>query len=135
MASARCRGWIDHAKHGVYPAAVTRQMLRLLFVVAAVFAVLSHICALPAQAHVAIVSPAVDEHDATDPHDSSESLHAASCEAAVNASGALPSPISVLVPRVPDSWAALGHERLMPVVDRPPAESPPLFLLHAALLI
>src|SRR2546427_32410 len=50
---ARC-GWIDHAKHGVYSAAVTRPTLRLLFIVAAVFAVLSHVCALPAHAHVAM---------------------------------------------------------------------------------
>ncbi|PYN91135.1 MAG: hypothetical protein DMD91_34795 [Candidatus Rokuibacteriota bacterium] len=119
----------------MYSAVVTRPMLRLLFVATAVFAVLSHVCALPAHAHVAIVSPVIDEHDATDPHDSSESLHAASCEAIVNASNALPSPVSVLVLRPLDSWAALGRERLMPVVDRPPAESPPLFLLHAALLI
>jgi len=110
-------------------------MLRLLFVAAAVSAVLSHVCTLPAHAHIAIVSPAVDEHDATDPHDSSESLHAASCEAVVNASNALPSRVSASVQRPLDAWAALGHERLMPVVDRPPAESPPRFLLHAALLI
>ena len=119
----------------MYSAGVSSSLPKLLFIAAAIVAVLGHVCALPAHAHVAIDPPLVDEHDGTGGHDSEESLHAASCEVVVSTSSNIPSAVSMLAERPRDGCVALYRERLVSVTHRPPVDSPPLFLLHASLLI
>jgi hypothetical protein len=107
-----------------------------LFVVAMAFlAVLSHVCVLPTHAHGESIPAATGHHETADDHGPGESLHGASCDAAVSTTGNVPQPVIAVVDRLLDSRASRSsaHAVIAPAPLR--SESPPLFLLHAALLI
>ena len=100
--------------------------------IVSIVAVLAHVCVLPIHAHAV----PVEGHGSHDDDSSENSIHTASCEALKTAS-ATPSVIRVAtaVPVIDVEPVSLkGH-----VFDAAPVgahpDSPPLFLLHAALLI
>ena len=97
------------------------------------FVILGHVCALPA--HAAGLDTILGNADVAHHEQSADgSVHGGSCEA-------VPSTFAVQAPVVPVATAASVTvvtrpvrpplERLLPAV----AKSPPLFLLHASLLI
>ena len=97
------------------------------------FVVLSHVCALPA--HAAGLDTVLGQTDAAhDAQSADESVHGGSCEAVLSAFAAQP-PVVPVATTVPVT--------VMTLLVRPPLErplsavstSPPLFLLHASLLI
>ena len=98
----------------------------------AIIAVLGHVCVLPAHAHAV----PVEGHGSHDDDSSENSIHTASCEVLKTAS-ATPSIILVAtsVPGVDIEpfFPKLHLFDAAPVSAHP--DSPPLFLLHAALLI
>jgi hypothetical protein len=100
----------------------------LLFLLA--FTLIGHVCVLPFHHH-GEASP----HDSDNsPHDADDSVHAASCEA-VRSTTPTPQCASVFSTSLVNSGALLVRQEA-PVVARARARSsPPLFLLHAALLI
>jgi hypothetical protein len=83
-----------------------------------------HVCALPLHDH-----PATE-----DQHDGADSVHGASCEVVRSTSSATGCPVvdvALLVDRPLDDGS-----RALQISSRPlSVHSPPLFLLHAALLI
>jgi hypothetical protein len=98
----------------------------------AVMMLIGHICVLPTHAHV---ETAPWHGDQAQPHDADEAVHAASCEALPSAGIACPTVLTVST-----FVAAVPVEPLKRLADRGglsplPTPSPPLFLLHAALLI
>jgi hypothetical protein len=107
---------------------------RWILVLAAIAVLLGHICAVPVDAEAVPLS----HHHGADTgheHDGGETVHAGSCEMAAASSA----PWSSAGP----SWSALPRPEV-PVPRRaraaalpvaPHATSPPLFLVHAALLI
>ena len=104
-----------------------------LLVALGLFVVLSHVCVLPVDA-TGLATLAGHTHGAHDESSSDDALHGASCEAVRPTFTATPSvfpatsttPAGLVVPIVPRPL-----DRLLPVF----APSPPLFLLHASLLI
>jgi hypothetical protein len=101
----------------------------LLFIAVAI--VLSHVCALPTHAHAD--QPAAHTSHGSDP--AHEGVHGASCEAVKpTASSAVPAglPQAATV-----ESTAITLQTVPAARDRVPdsRSSPPLFLLHAALLI
>jgi hypothetical protein len=121
------------------------RVLRVLLVGFAVISVVAHICALPELGHATSLDdrdrPATSHHhgapDAGDAATPGDALHGASCEvaAARTASTYAPAP-ELTITRLP---AVIDTLSTFTVVRRtPPASSfspPPLFLLHASLLI
>lgn len=109
--------------------------LSWLLVAIAVLMVLGHICAEPFHAHAGVVTT----HEGPESHagapESSDAIHAASCDA-VKAPSSPDAPLAVLVPvgAVP-VLAALPVRQLVEAYAAIVVGSPPLFLLHAALLI
>ena len=109
-------------------------MGRSLLVGAGLFVVLSHVCALPV--HAAGLATLVGHtHGAHDEPSADDSIHGASCEA-VRSTFAAPPPVLSATP------ATTPVRVVTHIVQRPPdrplstfATSPPLFLLHASLLI
>ena len=109
----------------------THGILVIALLIVAIAAVLGHVCVLPAHAHAV----PVDGHGSHSEDSSENSVHTASCDALKSASATLsiaPTATSTLLivaepisMRRPVDTAAAGGR----------AESPPLFLLHAALLI
>jgi len=98
----------------------------------AIFVVLGHICAAPLHAHAGAVTTHNEEHEHGG--DGDEAAHAGSCEAlradfGVHTPALLPTGIVLPVVRDPE----INHAQ--PTQASAPASSPPLFLLHAALLI
>jgi hypothetical protein len=114
---------------------VTRSLPKLFVVALAFAAVLGHICVLPTHAHAASAPAATAHHETADDHGADESLHGASCDAAVSTAGNVPLPVSVIVDRLLDSRASYLQLRAVTFDAALRSESPPLFLLHAALLI
>ena len=104
---------------------------RWTLLVLSVAALMGHICVLPG--HVHAETPAT-QTDADHPHEADEAVHAASCEAMRSAW--VGSPI-VLAPSVGALTATLvGQPKTWIRSSRSPSvKSPPLFLLHASLLI
>ena len=97
------------------------------------FVILSHVCALPV--HAAGLDTVLGHTDAAhDEHSADESVHGGSCEA-VRSAFAVPPPVVSVVKAVSVSVVTRlmrpSPERSLPAV----ATSPPLFLLHASLLI
>ena len=92
---------------------------------------LGHVCALPLHDHGA---PATSQHTEDQHHDGGDSVHAASCEAVRSTA-----PASPCVPHVTTAFRQDGAvpQRTGVALTRRPtrSSSPPLFLLHAALLI
>jgi hypothetical protein len=98
----------------------------------AVVMLMGHICVLPTHGHVETVPWRGDE---AQPQDADEAVHAASCEALPSSGIACPTVLTISAFVV-----AAPVEPLKRLVDRGglsplPTPSPPLFLLHAALLI
>jgi hypothetical protein len=93
---------------------------------------LGHVCVLPLHAHVAAATTHQHGHDsdATD-----QAAHLGSCEAV--ASSPIVHPLAVVTGTT--EWVASSLEAATGVthdrVAAPPPKSPPLFLLHASLLI
>jgi hypothetical protein len=100
--------------------------------IVSIIAMLAHVCVLPIHAHAV----PVEGHGSHDDSSSENSVHTASCEAVKTASVAAPIiPVVTSAPVVEVEPVSLkGH-----VFDAGPVsahpDSPPLFLLHAALLI
>jgi len=97
----------------------------------AIFVVLGHICAAPFHAHAGAVTTHGEDHPEGG---SDEAAHAGSCEAlradfGVHIPALLPTGIVLPVVRDPE----IDHAQ--PTQVSAPTSSPPLFLLHAALLI
>ena len=108
-----------------------RGWLTTLLLSAAISGVLGHICVVPLHAHAV----AVEGHGSHDEDSTDHSVHTASCEAAKSrssvAAAIVPPSHAIDMPVMP-SVASLRDRRASDVVA---AESPPLFLLHVALLI
>jgi len=105
---------------------------RLGVLLLAVVMLMGHVCVLPTHGHV---ETAPWHRDEAQPHDAHEAVHAASCEALPSSGIACPVLLTVSAFVV-----AIPVEPLKRLVDRGglsplPTPSPPLFLLHAALLI
>lgn len=106
-------------------------MTRWGLLVLSVVMLTGHICVLPTHGHVETAPWHGDE----DPRDADEAVHAASCEALPSSGTACPAvlAISAFVVATPveplKQW--VGRGGISPL----PTPSPPLFLLHAALLI
>ena len=101
-----------------------------LLLVSAMLGVLGHVCVVPLHAHaVPVAGHGSHDEDAAD-----HSVHTASCEAAKGGFT-----IAALVPPLLATELlaapAPSHRRLGASPDVSTAESPPLFLLHASLLI
>ena len=108
-----------------------RRLSSWLLVGVALFVVLGHICAAPFHAHAGAVTTHSEDHPESG---SDEAAHGGSCEAlradsAVDAPALLPT--GIVLPVVRNLEALHPHPTSAPA----PASSPPLFLLHAALLI
>lgn len=104
---------------------------RLTVLLLAVVMLVGHICA-PPHSHVE-ASPS--HGDEAQPHDAADAVHAGSCEALRSSGTACPpvltiSAFVVLTAVYPlNEWVSRGS------ISSRPTASPPLFLLHAALLI
>jgi hypothetical protein len=98
----------------------------------AITAVLGHICVLPVHAHAV----PVEGHGSHDDDSSENSVHTASCDALKSAS-ATPTilPVAMSTPLVVVEPLSLKRRAFDAAPGRADADSPPLFLLHAALLI
>ncbi|HKF68676.1 MAG TPA: hypothetical protein VKB36_19140 [Vicinamibacterales bacterium] len=114
---------------------VGRSLSRLFVVAMAFLAIVSHVCVLPTHAHAESIPAAADHHETADDHGPDESVHAASCEAAVSTGGNVPLPVSATVDRTPHSRAVYVPLRAVTADAVLRSESPPLFLLHSSLLI
>jgi hypothetical protein len=93
---------------------------------------MGHICVLPTHGHV---ETAPGHGDEAQPHDGDEAFHAGSCEALPSSGIACPAVLAISA-----FVMATPVESLKRLVGRSgissrPTPSPPLFLLHAALLI
>ena len=112
------------------------QLSYWLLVAIAVVMVLGHICALPFHAHAGVITTHSEERDShhgdADPNE--DVIHAASCDAAKAPPAA--DGVTVLVPVgvVPLVISSTGLH-LVEADASILVGSPPLFLLHAALLI
>jgi hypothetical protein len=114
---------------------VGHSLPRLFVVAMALLAIVSHVCVLPTHAHAESIAAAAHHHETADDHGPGESLHAASCEAAVSTGGNVPVLVSATVDRLPQSQAVYVLLRAVTADAALRAESPPLFLLHSSLLI
>jgi hypothetical protein len=120
------------------------RVLRALLVGFAAVSVVAHICALPELGHATSLDdrdrPATFHHhgasDAADEATPGDALHGASCEvAAARTASTYAAAPELTITRLP---AVINTLSTFTVVRRtPPASSfsPPLFLLHASLLI
>src|SRR5712692_9754622 len=111
-----------------------RRMGSLLLAAVAIFTVLSHICALPFHAHAGAITtheePA-SHHAGDNPEE--DTAHAASCEVVKSAPAAPDGVVLVPLGTIPAvTWEST--RRLANVDAAVALGSPPLFLLHAALL-
>jgi len=99
-------------------------------VLVGVLLMLAHVCALPAEAVTAASHEGTDEHGGHD-----ESLHAGSCEAAVTSVAGIPMVPSAIADRLLSAPSGSPDSVSRDVASTGAPPSPPLFLLHAALLI
>jgi hypothetical protein len=106
---------------------------RSLLLALSLFVILSHVCALPA--HAAGLDTVLGHTDAAhDHHAGDESVHGGSCEAVRSTAVVQPQPAPA--PAVAGVPVVRLLVRPTPERARPAiAASPPLFLLHASLLI
>jgi hypothetical protein len=117
---------------GMHPRTRRHGFVVAALLIVAIIAVLAHVCVLPVHAHAV----PVEGHGSHDDDSSDSSVHTASCDALKTAS-ATPS-IALVATSVPvvdvEPVSLKGHAfDAAPVRTHP--DSPPLFLLHAALLI
>lgn len=108
-----------------------RRLSAWMLVGAAIFIVLGHVCALPVHAHAG----AVTTHTADHPErGSDEAAYGGSCEA-LRASPNFDVPALLPTGVAPLVIGSLETHRAHATPVPTPASSPPLFLLHRALLI
>ena len=107
-----------------------RHLSSWLLVSVAIFVVFSHICAAPFHAHAGAVTTHSEDHPESG---SDEAAHGGSCEAlrADSDVDAPALPAGIVLPVIGDLETLRAHPTSVPV----PTSSPPLFLLHASLLI
>ena len=108
-----------------------RRLSSWLLVGVAIFVVLGHICAAPIHAHAGAVTTHSEDHPESG---RDEAAHGGSCEALradsdVDAPALLPT--GIVLPVIGHLATQCPHPTSAPA----PASSPPLFLLHSALLI
>ncbi len=110
---------------------MTRRAYSMVLIAVAVFVVMGHICVGPIHAHAGTVTTHSEDHPE---RGSDEAAHGGSCEALRTTTGVdLPALPAARLEVMPIS-ALLAREAVAPPV--PLADtSPPLFLLHASLLI
>ena len=108
---------------------MTRPASSILLVAVAILMVMGHVCAGPLHAHAGTVTTHSEDHPE---RGSDEAAHGGSCEA-------LRATPDVDLPALPVARLELARLPVMlPAIARPlpsPDTSPPLFLLHAVLLI
>ena len=108
-----------------------RHLSDWLLVGVAILVVLGHICAAPIHAHAGVVTTHSEDHPESG---SDEAAHGSSCEA-LRADSDVDAPAllstGIVLPVIGDLEALHPHATSAPA----PTSSPPLFLLHAALLI
>jgi hypothetical protein len=107
-----------------------RRGLPTIVLLAAILAVVGHVCVVPVHAHATPVrGHGSHDHDADD-----HSVHTASCEALKSSSPVvMPTLVLALAPlTAPPTLLRHAYDDVAVVTCAP---SPPLFLLHAALLI
>jgi hypothetical protein len=112
-----------------------RRLLGLLVLITAVVATLGHICVLPGHASEAHdAAGRSDDHHRHDVPGDADASHVASCDALGTPTSAPPSVLAVSTLRS-DVVDVTRHIEAR-LVDVPtPSGSPPLYLIHAALLI
>ena len=106
---------------------------RSLLIVMGLIVILSHVCALPVHA-AGFATLAGHTHGAHDEPSADDAVHGASCEA-VRSTFAAPPPMLSTTPATP---APVVTHIVQRPLERPRSAvttSPPLFLLHASLLI
>jgi hypothetical protein len=110
---------------------MTRRTSSIVLVAVAVFVVMGHVCAGPFHAHAGAVTTHSEDHPE---RGSDEAAHGGSCEALrTTASVDLPALPAARLDVVLISGLLTCQAAAQPA---PPADtSPPLFLLHASLLI
>ena len=118
------------------PGRLRGRVFPLLLSALAVLAVVGHICALPLHAHAGVITTH-ETHDShgDNPDPDKDAAHPASCEV-VKASSNPDGPMAALV--LVGAVSAAVPPPVRPPVQAAAARiigSPPLFLLHAALLI
>jgi hypothetical protein len=106
--------------------------LTVMLLIAAMAGLIGHVCVVPVHAHAV----PVEGHGSHDEDAADRSVHTTSCEAAkgglsVHSLG----PRSHVIEPLPIAPRLLSMTYSGQVPDSLAAESPPLFLLHAALLI
>lgn len=108
---------------------MTRPASSIFLVAVAILMVMGHICAGPLHAHAGAVTTHSEDHPE---RGSDEAAHGGSCEA-------LRATPNIDLPALPAARLEIvGLTAILPVIARPlpvPDTSPPLFLLHAVLLI
>lgn len=108
-----------------------RRACSIVLVAVAAFVVMGHICAGPIHAHAGALTTHSEDHPE---HGSDEAAHGGSCEA-------LRTTANLDLPALPAARldvvivAVLRDAATAPAAAPTPDASPPLFLLHAALLI
>lgn len=107
------------------------RVLSWLLLAVAIFVVLGHICAAPVHAHAGAVTTHSEDHPA---RGADEAAHSGSCEtlrADFNFYAPVLLPAGIVLPGVSSPEIRRADGETTPS----PTSSPPLFLLHAALLI
>jgi hypothetical protein len=109
-----------------------RRLSSWLLIGVAVLVVLGHVCALPVHVHAGAVTTHAEDHPE---HGGDGAAHGGSCEALraspyFNAPALIP--MGFVLPVISGAETRLVHATLSPATTGSP---PPLFLLHAALLI
>jgi hypothetical protein len=105
---------------------------RLTVLLLAVVMLVGHICVLPIHSHVE-ASPS--HGDEAQPHDADDAVHAGSCEALRSSGTACPPLLTISAFVVPTAVYPLNEWVSRCSISPRPTASPPIFLLHAALLI
>ena len=110
-----------------------RSLGHSLVLVLGLVVVLGHICALPAHA-TGLATLAGHSHGPHDEPSADDSLHGASCEA-VRSTFTVAPPVLPVTPATPARAVTQIVQRPLARPLPASATSPPLFLLHASLLI
>jgi len=109
----------------------TRGVGSQLLVGVAILIALGHVCALPVHAHVGAMAPHAEDHPE---RGSDEATHDGSCDAlraSSNVDAPALQPTGIVLPVIATVGVHRAHATLAPAAT----SSPPLFLVHSALLI
>jgi hypothetical protein len=108
-------------------------LLRWTLLSLAVLAVVGHVCVLPTHAHSPSMTAGAGAEPSHDGHPAEPSVHAAFCDAALPGVAWAPPATGLMMSAPPAAVALPGRPVGLPASTTAP--SPPLFLLHASLLI